>query len=450
MKIFNLKNKKGNLKWFKFNKGLQKANKLTAGQCENVISVPSKELVKQNEIKTEKVKIKDGMSDVFCTSDEYLNSSHKVIIGPMASGKTYYMMNKAKNTISLGNSLVIIDTEDNCNLSEKVKLFVPKDKLVEIDCADLESIQSFSYNELKITDDMSCDNKIRIIQTKVKHMLKLVEAINGEPLSCSMIRYFNSASTVVFYTNQNAILKEIIDVLVDVDKRMEAISKLSEEDKELLRYEVSDLEALNNETKFGTKTKYTKIEHILDRISFLRKDIYTRLAFDKDASKDIDFVNAINEKKAVLIKIPANKINSVELRDFIANFYLSKIWLAKQLSSSKTKTELLFHELSPYKMCKKTMKEELVSYRLFNLISVIGMNDFGFCDRRQDIEFLLALRSSFILMSGCNKKIFHLFEDYFERNLFTEGDLGVLKKYHALCLLDTEKGYKSCIVKLPS
>ena len=64
----------------------------------------------------------------------------------------------------------------------------------------------------------------------------------------------------------------------------------------------------------------SKIDGILDRISKLKSSsIFTKLAYINNSNNNIDFIEAINEGKVILIKIPAKKF-SKNMRSLIIYF----------------------------------------------------------------------------------------------------------------------------------
>ena len=101
---------------------------------------------------------------------------------------------------------------------------------------------------------------------------------------------------------------------------------------------------LDKVDKNGNIENYdTKIDGIIDRISILKTNLYTKLAFNKSAANNINFVKALNENKIILIKAREEDFTNRSIRDLIATFYLSKVWLAKQISA-KTKTNIFIEK----------------------------------------------------------------------------------------------------------
>ena len=138
------------------------------------------------------------------------------------------------------------------------------------------------------------------------------------------------------------------------------------------------------------------------------------------------------------------------IRNIISTFYLSKIWLAKQLGATESKTELYFDEIHQSYNCQLLMERILVECRKFNLIPVLAMHYLSQCTNKCK-NSILASGSSFLLIAGCDVKAFNELESYFESNGYSKEDLVDLERFTALCLIKNEdENYSSFIAKLPS
>ena len=138
------------------------------------------------------------------------------------------------------------------------------------------------------------------------------------------------------------------------------------------------------------------------------------------------------------------------LRNVIATFYLSKIWLSKQLGATESKTELFFDEIHQSYNCQVLMEKILVECRKFNLIPTLAMHYLGQCTTKCK-NSILASGSSFLLIAGCDVKAFEELTTHFEKNGYSQEDLVELERYHALCLIkNEEENYSSFVAKLPA
>ena len=450
-----------------------KVNYTTTEETQNFISLAGKDLIEQyniidhnkvlelkipkclenGEIRIGKVKCKDTIQEAYYSTDKQISRLGRVLMGSMGAGKDYYMVNMAKDIIKAGRGLIVIDYIDKCQLSDNIKAITPKEKLLEIDCSNINQLQTFSYNELKISDSMDIYTKISIAMQKAQQLQILLDSINDDnsKLTPRMLRYLYAGATVVFFNNSNASFKNVIDVLLDPVKRENIINSLSVEAKEILIDEIDDLKELTKVDKKGNmENADTKIDGIIDRISWLKTNFYTKLAFTKDSNNNIDFVEAINQNKVILIKIPEKTFNSKMIRNVLATFYLSKIWLSKQLGATESKTELFINEIHQSYNCQLLMEDILVECRKFNLVPTLALHYLGQCTNKLK-NSILASGSSFLLISGCDVKAFTELRPHFEKYGYSEADLVELDRYNALCLIKNEESnYSAFVSKLPA
>ena len=450
-----------------------KVNYTTTEETQNFISLAGKELIEQyniidhnkilelkipkclenGEIRIGKVKCKDTIQEAYYSTDKQISRLGRVLMGSMGAGKDYYMVNMAKDIIKAGRGLIVIDYIDKCQLSDNIKAITPKEKLLEIDCSNINQLQTFSYNELKISDDMDIYTKMSIAMQKAQQLQILLDSINDDnsKLTPRMLRYLYAGATVVFFNNSNASFKNVIDVLLNPVKRENIINSLSVEAKEILIDEIDDLKELTKVDKKGNmENADTKIDGIIDRISWLKTNFYTKLAFTKDSNNNIDFVEAINQNKVILIKIPEKTFNSKMIRNVLATFYLSKIWLSKQLGATESKTELFVNEIHQSYNCQLLMEDILVECRKFNLVPTLALHYLGQCTNKLK-NSILASGSSFLLISGCDVKAFTELRPHFEKYGYSEADLVELDRYNALCLIKNEESnYSAFVSKLPA
>ena len=201
--------------------------------------------------------------------------------------------------------------------------------------------------------------------------------------------------------------------------------------------------------KNGNVENYdTKIDGIIDRISILKTNLYTKLAFNKSAANNINFVKALNENKIILIKAREEDFTNRSIRDLIATFYLSKVWLAKQISS-KTKTHIFIDEINLFPTAQIIFQDILTECRKFSFIPTISLHFLNQCNKKCK-EAILSSGMSFILIAGADIRNFFELKELFIKEGYTESDFLNLKRFHALCLVKSdEKVYSAFVVKLP-
>lgn len=446
-------------------------NKSTVEEDSNFINMPSTDVIKQfnmiehnkvlelkapsclekGEVRIGKVKNKENMQEVYYSTEEQIKRLGRVLLGSMGSGKSYYMQNMAKDIIKSNRGLVDIDYIDKCQVADKIKSIAPSDKVIEINFNNPNQLQSFNYNELTFKEDDDIYYKVNISMQKAEQMQLLLDSINDDnsKLTPRMLRYFYAAATVVYFKNPNSSMKEIVNILKYPVKREELIDHMSDEGKMVLEEELEDLKDLNKVDKKGNIENYdSKIDGILDRVAWLKTNLFTKLAFNKTAENNIDFVEALKENKVILIKIPEQYFKSRMIRNVIATYFLNKIWISKQIDSS-THTELFIDEIHQCYNCQLLMQNILVECRKFKLTPTLALHYLDQLTPKCKSS-VLASGSSYLLLQGCDTKAFKELSTYFEKDGYTETDLAELERYHALCLIKNEENnYSSFIAKLP-
>lgn len=418
-----------------------------------VLELRAPKCLEHGEIRIGEVKHKDNKQMTYYSTDEQMKRLGRVLLGPMGAGKDYYMVNMAKDIIKAGRGLIVLDYIDKCQLSDNIKAITPIDRLIEINCANPKQLQSFAYDEFKYTDNDSEVDKIDICMQKAQQYNMLLDTINdvNSTLTPRMLRYLNAAATIVFRVNQYSSFKDIIDVLKSPVKRDNVISLLTPGAKDLLQDEIDDLEELSKRDKKGNvENADSKIDGILDRISKLKSSsIYAKLSYISESTNNVDFIKAINDGKVVLVKIPAKRFSKT-MRSLLATFFLQKIWIAKEQGATLKQTELFINEIHQSYHCQLLMEDILVECRKFNLTPTLAMHYLSQGTKKLK-ESILASGSSFLLLSGCDKKAYDELKHYFEKDGYSETDLTELERYNALCLIKNEEiGYSSFIAKLPA
>lgn len=409
--------------------------------------------LEDGEVRLGEVKHKDDKQMIYYSTDEQMKRLGRVLLGPMGAGKDYYMTNMAKDIIKVGRGLIVLDYIDKCQLADNIKAITPIDRVIEINCANPKQLQSFAYDEYKYNDSDKEVDKIDICMQKAQQYNMLLDTINdvNSTLTPRMLRYLNAAATIVFRVNQYSSFKDIIDVLKNPTKRDNIISLLPASAKELLQDEIDDLEELSKRDKKGNiENADSKIDGILDRISKLKSSsIYTKLSYISESTNNVDFIKAINEGKVILIKIPAKRFSKT-MRSLLATFFLQKVWIAKEQGATETQTELFINEIHQSYHCQLLMEDILVECRKFNLTPTLAMHYLSQGTKKLK-ESILASGSSFLLLSGCDKKAYDELKHYFEKDGYSENDLVELDRYNALCLIKNEETqYSSFVCKLPA
>ena len=435
-------------------------------ECGNFIALPGADIIQQfPQINHNRVYNKDfpkclatgdiliGNSiknmPVYYSTDKEISRLGRVLIGGMGCGKTHYMQNLAKSIIAKGDGLVVLDIIRDCNLAESIKQVTPKDRLIEIDCSNHTQLQGFCYNEL-ICNSSDKYRKLAKCMEKGTQLHILLNTINSDTkLTPRMLRYFYAACTVVFYKNINASFKEIIEMLTYPDIRKNILERLSESEIKLLSDEIKDLCDLDKVNKNGTIENYdSKIDGIIDRISMLKTNLYTKLAYNTQGNNNIDFVKALDQNKVIIIKAREEDFTNRNIRDLIATFYLSKVWLAKQIKAN-TRTEIFIDEINLFPTAQIILQDILTECRKYSFIPTISLHFLDQCSKKCK-NAILSSGCNFLLLAGADVKCFIELKELFNKEGYTETDLLELKRYHALCLIRNEDNvYSAFVVKLP-
>ena len=443
-------------------------------ECQNFLQLPGRELLKQfkdiehlkvletsvpKELQTGffrigDVKVKENITPAFKSNDGQLSRLGMAYLGSMGAGKTTFMTNNAKDIIEAGCGLVCIDIINNCELSESIKAITPKDRLIEIDCSNPNQLQAFSYNEIQINAGMSDYEKISNATLHTQQIAVLLDSINDDASSLSpkMLKYLYAAGTVVFVSKFNASLKDVVNCLTVPTKRAGFIDKLSDSLKELLEDEIYTLKELDKVEKNGNiSNNDSKVEGIIDRTIHLKTSSHTKLSFMKSNENNLNFVDLLAQNKVILIKIQESKFPSKMIRNIIATFYLSKIWLAKQILATKKqpKTFLLFDEFYKCHNCQLLYQDIFVEARKFDLVSIVALHYLNQLTQ-QCKEALKASGTSYLLLQGADVKAYQDLKSNLIQFGYEEDDLLNLERYHALCLMKTTHNYAAFVAKLPS
>lgn len=448
-------------------------NQTSTQECSNFLAMPGRELINQfkdmehisvleNKVPEElqkgffrlgNVKVKETRTDSFKSDDEQLSRLGMAYLGCMGAGKTTFMTNNAYDIINKGYGLVNIDIINNCELSEAIKAITPTEKLIEIDCSNPNQIQCFSYNEVAINSNMTDYEKISNAILHTQQIAVLLDSINDDAskLSPKMLKYLYAAGTIVFTSKYDASLKDILNCLTVPIKRKYFIESIKEEMHELLEDEVCTLKELDKKEKDGSiSNNDNKIEGIIDRSIHLKTSSHTKLAFMKSSKDNLNFVELLEQNKVILIKIPESKFPSKMIRNIIATFFLSKIWLAKQILATRKqpKTFILFDEFYKCHNCQLLYQDIFVEARKFDLVSIVALHYLNQLTQ-QCKEALKASGTSYLLLQGADVKAYQDLKSNLLAFGYEEEDLLNLDRYSALALIKTTKNYSAFVVDLP-
>lgn len=442
-------------------------------ECSRFIALPGKELINEynidsikvleNEVPEElqtgffrlgEVKIKEFIQHAFKSNDSQLRRLGMVYLGSMGAGKTTFMTNNAYDIISGGFGLAVIDIISSNELSESIAKITPKDRLVRINCSKYEDIQSFAFNEIKITSDMSPYTKIANATKHIEQLATLLDSVNVEaPLRPKMKRYLYAAGKVVLCNTPGANIKNIVDCLTIPEKRKAYLEELPNDLKQLLEDEIYNLGKLDGkaDAKGNISNNDGKIDGIIDRTIQLQLSSHTKLSFTRNSKNNYDFVELLAQNKVILIEIPESEFPSKHLRNVVATFFLSKLWLAKQILDSQKRqptTYIMFDEFYKCYNCQLLFEDIFVEARKFDFIPILALHYLNQLTKNCK-ESLKASGSSYLLLQGADVKAYYDLKPNLEIYGYTEEDLLNLERYTALALMKTTKNYAAFVTKLP-
>ena len=455
-------------------------NTFSTEECSNFIQIPGRTLLRNFKIDHIKVnenpvpkQLREGtkcLGDVSYKGNSvtaYLESEYNVgnlplvMIGGQGAGKSTLFGNYAKNCSDVGEGLIVLDFIKNCELSETIKQYVPKEKLIELDMAEAETIQGLGYNEIIIEENMNAFEKMKLANLQSQQIMNLIDAVSvGDPLSSRMRRFLNAAANVVLVQGCNSV-KNVVECLEYHNKRINYINSLEDELKEFLEDELNTLEELNEYSKVSKKevdegmtpqvigTLTSKVEHILDRIGMLREDFKLKYMYNKSLKENINLVETMGEGKVILIKMKEGDFPTKMAKNILITYWISKIWLASQLRGMKTekpkRVNVLVDEVFQAPTSLKSLEYILPQSRKFGCKFVFSTQ---YIRQLETIfDTLEASNSSYMLLRGCLEDDFKHFQSKLDD--FEYEDLKEMKKFHSLNLIYYSGGYASFISKLP-
>ncbi|SDO88989.1 hypothetical protein [Clostridium gasigenes] len=452
------------------------SNIMSAEEVGNFIQVPGRSLLMQHGIKfikTEENSVPEELKkgyislgintckgnkvNAYLEDHKEIGSLPLMMLGRQGGGKTTYICNYAKNCIERGESIVHIDFIRNNESSKDIEKVVDKG-IILLDFSTEEGLQSLAYNEIKFTNNMSWFDKQQLANKKTGLTIELINSINefGEPLSPKMERYL-CACTDIVYLNENATLKDVIRCLQDFKYREGIINTIPLELKNELFEEIETLEELDEWSKSSKDspsekigTRDSKIEGILDRVTLLKRDFYLKKMFNKTPEDNIDFIDAMESGKVILVRMPQSKFKSY-VKNVITTFIITKCWLAceqrGELSDRSKRSHIIIDEISQTKTAERYMETTLTQTRKFGMKFVLAGQYLDQLDKKT-IYSLKGAGTSFMMLKGTIKEDYMYFKDELD-GTFEYEDLKEMEEYSSLNIIQYTKGYSSFITKLP-
>ena len=454
-----------------------KINEFSCEEVQNFIQIPGRSVLEErgiDHIQTEQIKVPEKLragyislgtnefkgqkTEAFTEDDKEIGSLPVVALGRQGAGKTTLKENYAMFAQRRKECVIDIDFIKNCEASKAIESVTDPENLIILDFSTEEGLQSLAYNEVKFAPGISWFEKQALANKKSDLTLELMNAVNlnGDPLTPKMERYLTACTDIV-YLNENATLRDVVRTLQDFEYREKIINEIPEELKEELREEIRTLEELDDwsaakkdtpSQKIGTRD--SKIDGILDRITLLKRDFYLKKMFNKKPDKNLDFAEAMEAGKVILIRMPQAKFKDY-VRNVITTFLVTKFWLAVEirgeLDENMKRTHILIDELSQTKTAEKFITSKVTRTRKMGLRFFLTGQHLSQFDKETVKEFKGA-GASFMLLKGSIREDFEYLRAEIDES-FEYEDVVKMEKYSSLNVIQYSDGYASFITKLP-
>lgn len=461
-------------------------NKMSTSECNNFVQIPGRELLDRYKINT-KVEVLEspvpeelkegniGLGESKCKGVEekaYLPTEYNfanlalMLLSPQGGGKTTLIGNIASNANKAHEGNIVLDYIKNCELADSIKEVVNPEDIIEIDLSKEECFQALAFNEVSYTGNSEFE-KFEVANMKAEQTVAFIDAANcdGKPLTGKMRRYLSAAANIAYLQN-NTSIGDVIKCLSKYQKRLDFIKyakeNVSPQGLEYLEDYIDALEELDEvEVEIDKKTKEvlrkevvgtkdTKIEGILDRVNLIQENIYLKYMLNMKSDKNINFIEAMEEGKTVLIKMPENKYNNTMVKNVLITFYTSKIILATKLRGAlheqPKRCNVFYDEIYQAPTAEGIICSVLSQLRKFGTKIIISAHYMDQLSSRLKNE-IKASGASYMLLQGADKKNFDELKE--ELLPYELEDLLKLKQFHSLNLIRYKKGYARFITKLP-
>jgi hypothetical protein len=449
------------------------SNKIGDLEAQNFISMPGRELLEKHDfiekVQTQETQVPEdlrkgimrigistyrGMKQpAYLSNDKEYRFLTTVLIGPTRAGKSTLIGNLSYDAIQNKECVVIFDFIKNCELSEEVASLFPREKVLNIECNDINALQGLGYNEIPETDDLF--QKYVNAKKQTVQLTTLVNSINTEDtgLSARMNRYLTSAALVTFLNGGS--IKEVFEVLQNHYRRTHYIARVPQSQMESMEEYIAYLHELDERDKEGVVvgTRLHLVEGIISRLNRLKDNPYMEQMLKKNTDHNFNLVKELQKDQVICLKMPETLFSTDDERDLYTTYWLTKIYLALQVRAEQIpdrkkqrKVNVVFDELYQVENTEKLLKQRLSRMAKFGMKPIISCHYLNQISNIRDE--LRSANASYLLISGCDKKNFAELKD--ELYPFEVEDLLKLPKHHSLNLIKANEGYGRFITKLPA
>ena len=458
-------------------------NMLSLKEVSKFLLLPNNELlIENNNIEQVKVRQSEAMdflkngtfylgendfkgvkTDIFLPHKYNAESLGYVLVSPQGGGKTTLISNLAVNSFKKGQANIFIDYIKDCEASKTVEKYIdsPKD-IVIIDAENMKSLPLIDFNEYDISK-LKSETAIGIaISAKIDATESIINTLNEEQeLTANMSDILTQCCQIV-YSFPNTNFGNVIDFITDYEYRAKIIDdtkKLKFKDKVLnkkLHEAIVKVDTINeygkgDEGKVITGTITSKINGIMARISQLKKSYLLYNMVYSDKCKQLNFVDLIEQKKTILVRLPEHSVNPSE-KNVISTFIAMKTILAIKMRggmyTQPPRSNLWIDEIYQVKTVENVIHKDLSQLRKYGLKVILSVHRMSQLNNKKFKEELLSSGASFTLLRGC-KEI--QVKDFLDRlNNYTPEDIYNLEPFHALHLINSnDDGEWQGVTKLP-
>ena len=421
--------------------------------------IDTREVSIPKELQDGKVRIgiveQQGVSTVSTFNDNYnVVPRTTVVVGPQGSGKTTILKRIGSDNYKAGYSNFILDYVENCETAREVAAEIPdKDKVI-YEVGARESNLSLAFNEVSklIKEDMDVWTRIRYANLLAEQLELLLNAITTEgitELTAPMLRYLHAASMVTFI-RPGAVINDVFKVVKNHKVRAEAVAyakhtRVFRLDDEVFS-DLAELDKIEKGKVVGTRTDLTV--GIENRITMLLKNPDIKEMLCNEVNPDDDFTKYIEEGKTIVIIIPQNRFPNAVIRDVLAVYYFSRLWLTVQLRTNNKHARLcnvIIDEIGRIETLSKFVGAYCTEFRRHHLGLTIAAHHLE--QLKGLLKQLTSSGASYMLLAGIEKKNIKALEE--EIKPFTLEDVLNLKTHTSLNIINYGNQYARFIAKQP-
>lgn len=396
-------------------------------------------------------------SKVYLTSDKNLKNLCLCVIGATRGGKTTFLANLSKNFIDNNECVILFDFCGECEFSSDVSSVINKNRILDIDCSNLNKLEGLGYSEVKPKSDSPFDI-YNCTKIKTQQLMTLINSVNGDKkLEPRMERYLECASLVTFICNGS--IKDIITVLSNHTARASYINRVPKNQFENMEEYILSLQELDEWSR-GTKdcpseiigTKIASVQGILNRVNKLKSNAYMELMYKKDCSNNINLIEEMQKSQLICLRMPESMFTTESEKDIYCTYWLTRIWGALQVrheqirsEKDRVKVNIFFDELYQVPSCTEFLRSKLSQIAKKTCKPIISCHYLKQMPIIRDE--LKSANTSYMLLSSCDKDNYNELKEELEP--FELDDILNLKRFHSLNLIRYEKGWCKCVTALP-